>query len=194
MNNKIPGQRTVAVHSLTLKSETLVNVLHTPLTVYLPGEYNDGHITRGIWDTGASATVITQEVVDKLGLKSTGITQVNTASERDKKSETYLVDVLLKDGLVINGVQVTVGTLIKDIDCLIGMDIISMGDFSITNHKGKTCFSFRIPSLHEIDYAKHKAIFNPSSGNFANTVRSVGRNSLCPCGSGKKYKACCIDN
>jgi hypothetical protein len=38
------------------------------------------------------------------------------------------------------------------IEALIGMDIITLGDFSITNHKGVTCMSFRIPSGHEIDY------------------------------------------
>ena len=35
------------------------------------------------------------------------------------------------------------------------MDVITLGDFSITNHKGITCMSFRIPSSHEIDYVKN---------------------------------------
>jgi hypothetical protein len=34
-------------------------------------------------------------------------------------------------------------------DVLIGMDIISMGDFAITNARGKTIFSFVIPSLNK---------------------------------------------
>ena len=37
---------------------------------------------------------------------------------------------------------------------LIGMDIIKHGDFSITNVNGKTTFSFRTPSVKEIDYVK----------------------------------------
>jgi hypothetical protein len=34
-----------------------------------------------------------------------------------------------------------------DIDMLIGMDIIQLGDFHISNANGKTHFSFVIPSL-----------------------------------------------
>ncbi|UAN00083.1 SEC-C domain-containing protein [Polaribacter litorisediminis] len=25
-------------------------------------------------------------------------------------------------------------------------------------------------------------------------IKKIGRNELCPCGSGKKYKKCCINN
>ena len=35
---------------------------------------------------------------------------------------------------------------------LIGMDIISQGDFSISNKDKKTTFSFRFPSYEEIDF------------------------------------------
>ncbi|MBI3139488.1 MAG: SEC-C domain-containing protein [Sphingobacteriales bacterium] len=72
------------------------------------------------------------------------------------------------------------------------MDIITLGDFSITNHNGDTCMSFRLPSSHEIDYVKNlnygitpvKNIGPPSE--FA----GVKRNDPCPCGSGKKFKHC----
>ena len=37
-------------------------------------------------------------------------------------------------------------------DVLLGMDIITIGDFSITNQAGNTVFSFRVPSQHTIDY------------------------------------------
>ncbi len=40
-------------------------------------------------------------------------------------------------------------------EALIGMDVITLGDFSITNHNGSTCMSFRVPSGHEIDYVKN---------------------------------------
>lgn len=35
------------------------------------------------------------------------------------------------------------------------MDIISKGDFAITNVDGKTVFSFRIPSVETIDFVKN---------------------------------------
>jgi hypothetical protein len=54
------------------------------------------------------------------------------------------------------------GIIVSEVDglsggnnALIGMDVITLGDFSITNHKGNTCMSFRVPSGHEIDYVKN---------------------------------------
>ena len=60
-------------------------------------------------------------------------------------------------------------------DVLIGMDIINLGDFAVSNVEGSTCFTFRMPSLEEFDFVG---------------VPRVGRNEPCPCGSGKKYKKC----
>jgi hypothetical protein len=38
------------------------------------------------------------------------------------------------------------------------MDVITAGDFSITNHGGRTVFSFRVPSMSVVDYvAQHNA-------------------------------------
>jgi hypothetical protein len=70
---------------------------------------------------------------------------------------------------------------------ILGMDIITLGDFSITNRANQTWVSFRTPSIAGIDYVQeHNKIM------FA----GVGRNMPCPCGKldaeGKrvKYKKC----
>ena len=34
-------------------------------------------------------------------------------------------------------------------------------------------------------------IRHPDTGRFVTQHRRVGRNESCPCGSGKKFKACC---
>ena len=39
---------------------------------------------------------------------------------------------------------------------LLGMDIISLGDFSISHKDGGTTFSFQIPSTHNIDFVNEK--------------------------------------
>lgn len=36
----------------------------------------------------------------------------------------------------------------------LGMDVITQGDFSITNKDNKTMFSFRYPSILHVDYVK----------------------------------------
>lgn len=32
------------------------------------------------------------------------------------------------------------------------MDVIGLGDFAVSNYRGKTTFTFRVPSLEEIDF------------------------------------------
>ena len=49
--------------------------------------------------------------------------------------------------------MVTSGKL-SDTDFLIGMDIITLGDFSVTNLNEKTTFSFRYPSCETINYVE----------------------------------------
>lgn len=124
----------------------------------------------GIWDTGATGTVITQEVVRKCGLQPIGMTQVQTAGGL-VTAEEYLVNVFLMGGNInVQNIRATKAPLGPGADVLIGMDIIALGDFALTNQNGATTFSFRIPSMHTIDYqAQHQhhatQIQQPSSGS-----------------------------
>jgi hypothetical protein len=38
------------------------------------------------------------------------------------------------------------------VDMLIGMDMITEGDFIISNYAGRTVFTFRMPSAHSFDF------------------------------------------
>ncbi|MBI5119091.1 retroviral-like aspartic protease family protein [Candidatus Poribacteria bacterium] len=87
----------------------------------------------GIWDTGATNSVISQRVVDELGLKPTGMVKVQTASDC-KACETFLVSIVLPNKVVIPYVRVTKGML-AGCDVLIGMDIIMEGDFAFISRK-----------------------------------------------------------
>ena len=143
---------------------------------------------RAIWDTGATASVITNRVVSALGLSPIGVAQVHTAGGTTLAS-VYLVAILLPNKVGFQSVRVTEAP-ISGADVLIGMDIISKGDFAVTNFGGKTVFTFRVPSVQLIDFVqsgKPGAVPPPQSG-----VSKVGRNDLCPCGSGKKFKKCCL--
>ena len=64
----------------------------------------------------------------------------------------YLVHVGLPTGDIVTDVIVTEFDS-EDYDMVIGMDIISKGDFAITNKDEKTTFSFRVPSVEEIDFS-----------------------------------------
>ena len=41
-------------------------------------------------------------------------------------------------------------------------------------------------------YKSAEELFNEENPMLANIFSNVGRNDLCPCGSGKKYKSCCL--
>ena len=49
---------------------------------------------------------------------------------------------------------VTKAKSIMGADVLIGMDIISKGDFAVTHPEGKTQFMFRVPTQADIDFVK----------------------------------------
>ena len=102
----------------------------------------------GVWDTGATTTAISQAVIEALKLKPTGKAEVNTASTKETV-DTYFIDVKICSGQVgIQKLTVTGARHLAGCDMLIGMDIISIGDFVICNHGGKTMFSFSVPA-HE---------------------------------------------
>lgn len=141
-------------HTITLKTSVgLARQLVMPVVITPQGDQSKKITVNALWDTGASATVITQSVVDAIGLLPVSKTKVNTASESDVITDVYLIDFFLKADVLIGGLFVTRGKL-TGIDCLIGMDIIGLGDFSITNFQGKTCMTFGLPSAHEVDYVK----------------------------------------
>jgi predicted aspartyl protease len=141
-----------------------------------------------LWDTGATGTVITKNVVDQLGLQPTGMVQVFHA-DGDTYVNTYLVNVLLPNSIGVHTLAVTEGKL-TGMDVLIGMDIITQGDFSISNFEGKTVCTFQIPSTKKTDYVdeNNKKLHTPIIAN-----KIPGRNDPCHCGSGKKYKNCCLN-
>ena len=174
--------------AFTLKAKKgLLRVLVTNVRVHLPNSQTDFKEIKAIWDTGASASVITKQVATNLGLKETGMTQVHTANGTAIQ-KTYTVDIGLPNNVIIQGVTVTeADALSTGCDCLIGMDIINLGDLSITNHNGCTCMTFRVPSSHEIDYVK-----NPNFGvtPIITQKKPISRNAPCYCGSGKQYKRC----
>lgn len=46
---------------------------------------------------------------------------------------------------------------------------------------------------HEIDHMNGKTIFDRKRQPIRRNTSKIGRNQLCPCGSGKKYKKCCLN-
>lgn len=142
---------------------------------------------KAIWDTGATGTAITSKVAAECGLKPTGMCKVKTASG-ETDTCTYFISLYLPNKVCLPQIRVTQAVLF-DADVLVGMDVITKGDFAVTNHQGKTNMSFRMPSIECIDFVKQQPQTMQVGGG--KPLAKVGRNALCPCGSGKKYKRCC---
>jgi len=149
--------------SFTLASaKGLLNVLQTTCGIsqaFDPNNINNPNLLlvgfNAIWDTGATGSVINQRVVDACKLQATGMKQVHGVNSTSM-CEVYLVNIILPNNVGFVNVHVTKGELpgSTGIDVLIGMDIITGGDFSITNKNNKTVFSFRCPSMIHTDFVK----------------------------------------
>ncbi len=61
-----------------------------------------------------------------------------------REANKYILGLQLPNNLEIQNIMVTGGLLNTDTDFLIGMDIITLGDFAVTNVNGKTVFSLDI--------------------------------------------------
>jgi len=107
---------------------------------------------NALWDTGATASVISQEVATKLELLPEGTAKVYHA-QGSKLVSKYFVNLGLPNRVQVVGVEVLEGVL-EGCDVLLGMDIINMGDFALTNLEGVTMLSFQMPSVHHIDFVK----------------------------------------
>jgi len=124
---------------------TSIKVGHPSLTGEFDPNKKFADFARGIWDTGATNTVITSGVVDALQLKPTGRARAKGAMGGGGDVPTYCVDIILPNKVTIQNVNVISDVIGDSFDVLIGMDIIAMGDFFISGAEGKTKFSFCIP-------------------------------------------------
>ena len=104
-----------------------------------------------IWDTGATLSMVTQRVVDACGLRPIATAAISHAQGTADDVDVFLVNIGLPNGVGVPGVRVAKAVL-PNIDVLLGMDIINQGDFVVTNRDGNTKYSFRIPSIADIDF------------------------------------------
>jgi hypothetical protein len=105
---------------------------------------------KAMWDTGAAKTVITPRVIEALGLqpmKRIGPIFLQGVDSVEK-SAAYEINLSLPSRITIHELTV----VSKDPgdmawwNVIIGMDVITQGDFSITNKNGKTEWSFSVPA------------------------------------------------
>ncbi len=149
--------------AFTMTADKLANILLSQCDIRIagttPGEF---HEFKAIWDTGATNSAITQDVVDQCGLKPIGKARVMHAGIGDDPDETdlYIVDLKLPNRVLVRNVPVSRGGFTGG-NVLIGMDIINKGDFAVTHANGGTKFTFQYPAQADIDFVKAQPLPPP---------------------------------
>ena len=174
-------------HAFTTRYKGRARVLHTKVGVCLPVTSEEAMAQQveineyiAIWDTGATHSAITKKVADELGLKPTGVVEVRYGNGKSA-TNTYFINITLPNKVMFGQVRVTEAQLIPDDNTLdnkqpqllIGMDIIGMGDFAVTNANEKTTLSFRVPSVAEIDFVPRVVENNVLAGGNRHARRSL---------------------
>jgi len=118
-----------------------------------------------LWDTGAMLSAITPKTARNLNLIPINRVKVNGVNNFSM-ADVVEISIGLPNKVTVDYVDVTVCGLVKNVDLLIGMDIILLGDFLISNGGGKSLFSFVIPPFENKTDLYEKAL----AVNIRNTV------------------------
>ena len=143
--------------AFTRRFPSVVDSVVTECYVYSSVDFERGHkvrrlkLSRSLWDTGASSSLISKAAVDALGLIPVGKSEISGVNDGVEFKSTYLIHVGLPSGDIVTNVFASEFDG-EDYDLIVGMDIIQNGDLAVTNWNDVTTFSFRIPSKKVIDF------------------------------------------
>jgi hypothetical protein len=113
-------------------------------------------VYTGVWDTGATQTMITPKILSDLELTPVDTVTVHGVNS-SARVPVVLISLILPNKIKVTDVRATVSE-IQGVDMLIGMDIIQAGDFSISNYEEKTVFTFATPPFQNRTDLCEKAI------------------------------------
>lgn len=127
------------------------NALYIKVTAYANRKE---YTSWGLIDTGSAKSALTQKVIGVLELEKISEGKVNTALGSGTVPK-FIVDVELQKSIYFHGMLLDLFVGYENgPDFLIGMDILSQGNFAITNYNGNRMMSFEIPSHGNIDFKR----------------------------------------
>jgi hypothetical protein len=188
--------------AFTLHEEGILREIITECQVSIPFDPRSGRPhppilkIKALWDTGASHCAITQKVIKALNLIPFTKVPVGHATGSSWQDAFKLNILLPNDVGVVNCNATECVSINGNFDIIIGMDLITKGDFAITNQNGKSVVSFRMPSQTIIDFnfveepVAEKKEEPKSEKQKTIDYSKTPLNAPCPCGSGKKFKRC----
>jgi len=147
--------------AFTFKGDKLLDCIITPVSMQQSYELSRDYklvcqqcSVSALWDTGATGSCISKGLARHLDLKPIDMCIVRGVSGTST-SNVYLIDILLPSDVSINNVRVSEFLDNGAFGIILGMDIITLGDFAISNKEGKTTLSFRVPpSDNPVDFVE----------------------------------------
>jgi predicted aspartyl protease len=107
-----------------------------------------------IIDTGATYTCISNRVIQSLKLNPVG-SRISRTASGEIQALRYIITLKLPQNIIFPNLAVYSFIGYKDLDVLVGMDIITAGDFAVTEDNGNTVVSYRTPHSNTfIDFLK----------------------------------------
>jgi predicted aspartyl protease len=93
-------------------------------------------------DTGATGTVVREDIVNQLNLNPVGITLINTPSSTNVQCYEYLMRLLFPNNVIVESVVIAAPLHGQHIQCLIGRDVLRHGVFIYTGYMDAFTLSF----------------------------------------------------
>ena len=93
-------------------------------------------------DTGATGTVVREDIVSQLNLNPVGVTLINTPSSTNVQCYEYLMRLLFPNNVIVESVVIAAPLHGQHIQCLIGRDVLRHGVFIYTEYMDTFTLSF----------------------------------------------------
>ena len=138
-------ERTCGQNYFVIHYNEIVQRISTEIDISECYDGAENHeIKKAVWDTGATTSVISESLARKFGLRSIGHGNIVT-SIGQREVPIFELDIHLTRNITLKRVKVFGSPMNnRDVEFLIGMDIISKGNLSIDNSNGKTKVTFEI--------------------------------------------------
>ncbi|MDR2794092.1 MAG: hypothetical protein LBB61_10605 [Treponema sp.] len=101
-------------------------------------------VTNAPWDTGAAISAITPRIQQELELVQISTKHIHGVTGT-QKVPVVLLTLKLSNDLLKQNIEVAVCSFSNDVGMIIGMSIITLGDFALLHGNNHTEFSFTIP-------------------------------------------------
>ena len=122
---------------------TPVNIFYTLIETHIRSTEN------ALWDTGATISAITPKLVKELSFIPAG-TMAISGITGVLDVEFILASIQLPDGILRQNIKMAVCDFSQNINIILGMDIITLGDFELLHGNNSTIFSFTSPPSEKI--------------------------------------------